>query len=91
MKHLPGIILILFFLVEGEKAFTQENDKYCGWTFGLNFGLYYPSGYSANYYNGSDINENKASWVLGNYYWYQEIFKALDISDTVSNCSCPSS
>ncbi|HPT13598.1 MAG TPA: hypothetical protein PK796_02335 [Bacteroidales bacterium] len=83
MKHLPGIILILFFLVEGEKAFTQENDKYCGWTFGLNFGLYYPSGYSANYYNGSDINENKASWVLGNYYWYQEIFKALDISDTV--------
>lgn len=83
MKHLPVFILVLFLLVQGGNALSQDNDNYCGWTFGLNFGLYYPSGYSANYYNGSDINENKASWVLGNYYWYQEIFKVLDASDTV--------
>lgn len=83
MKRSVFLLLIAMLLSLALKSQAQEDNKYCGWTFGLNFGLYYPSGYTANYYNGSDINENKVSWVMKNYYWYQEIYNALDASDTV--------
>lgn len=83
MNRITASLIITLILFVAGKGSAQQEDKYSGWTFGLNFGLYYPSGYTANYYNGSDFNENKASWVLGNYYWYQEIFNKLDAADTI--------
>jgi hypothetical protein len=83
MKYKPFFLLSCTMILLSVKAFSQDDDKYCGWTFGLNFGLYYPSGYTADYFNGSSTNENKASWVFGNYYWYQDIYEALDATDTV--------
>ena len=83
MKHSRLLFLAILLFFSSRQLSAQKNEEYNGWTFGLNFGLYYPSGYTANYYNGSSSNENKASWVFNNYYWYQEIYNALDANDTV--------
>lgn len=53
-----------------------------GWDLGLNFGFYMPSSYHANFYNGSEANDNKLSFILGNKYLYNDIANALDVTDT---------
>lgn len=54
-----------------------------GWAFGLNVGVYYPSKFTANFYNGSSANVNNVDYVMSNYYWYQEIFYALGAHDSI--------
>ena len=61
----------------------MEKEKITHWEFGINFGTYFANRYSANYYNGSDGNINKISYVMSNTYWYQEIAKLLNSNDTV--------
>lgn len=53
-----------------------------GFQFGFNIGLFLPNGYTANYYNGSDGNENNIRYIFGNYYNYQDIRRLLNVSDT---------
>lgn len=60
-----------------------------GWVFGLNIGVYYPSKRTANYYNGNPENENNANYVMSNYYWYQDIFHALEAHDSISIAGLP--
>lgn len=83
MKRLVPYLLLCLLVFTSRTARCQEEDKYCGWTFGLNFGLYYPGKYTANYFNGSSSNENTARYVFDNYYWYQDIYNALGAADTV--------
>jgi hypothetical protein len=52
------------------------------WEFGVNIGGYFANKYTANFYNGSESNENKLSYVMGNKYWYQEICQSLNVPDT---------
>jgi hypothetical protein len=66
-----------------KKDKDEEKEKITRWEFGLNFGTYFANKYTAGYYNGSDQNVNKISYVMSNYYWYQEIKRLLDASDTV--------
>lgn len=63
----------LVFLFLCSRGFSQEVQNTRGWNLGLNFAGYYVSPYTANYYNGSEKNENKISYIFDNYYWYQEI------------------
>ncbi len=57
----------------------EEQDSVPMFEFGLNFGAYFPSKYSANYYNGAPGNVNTAHYVINNKYWYEEIRKALNV------------
>jgi len=60
-----------------------------GWVFGLNVGAYYPSKFTAAFYNGSPANVNNVNYVMSNYYWYQEIFFALGANDSVAVAGLP--
>ena len=53
------------------------------WDFGINLGAYFPSKYSASYYNGSPGNVNNLDYIMGNKYWYQDIRQAMGAADTV--------
>ncbi len=74
---------------EDENAETVYSNDGKGWIFGLNVGLYYPSKSTAAYYNGDAANENNANYVMSNYYWYQEIFHALNANDSISIYGLP--
>lgn len=50
--------------------------------YGINVGAYFPSKYSANFYNGTPENINNANYVLSNQYWMDEIKKLLGVSAT---------
>jgi hypothetical protein len=69
---------------EIEISETESSNENRGWIFGLNVGVYYPSGFSANYYNGSPENENNAKFITDNYYRYNELFEAMNANDTIS-------
>ena len=58
-----------------EKKVTRIN-------FGINIGMYDANKYPANFYNGSDQNVNKVSYVMSNYYWYQDIKRSLGLGAT---------
>ena len=60
----------------------DEEKKVTRWNFGLNIGMYDANKYPANFYNGSDQNVNKVSYVMSNTYWYHDIKNALGVSDT---------
>lgn len=82
MKNLIRLsILALLTLVVIEKSIAQEDLR--GWSFGLNFGAYYPSKYTANYYSGDSMNENNVKYILSNYFRYDEIYDALGAHDTI--------
>ncbi len=82
-------LLVYIFLLIGLFAYSQKEDEetngeFVGrWDLGLNFGLYLPSNYQAKFYNGSDENVNKISYVFGNKYWYEDIKRQLNAADTV--------
>jgi hypothetical protein len=69
-----------------EVSYTKDGK---GWVFGLNVGVYYPSKFTANYYNGNSANVNNVDYVMSNYYWYQDIFHALGAVDSVSVAGLP--
>lgn len=66
-----------------EQEEPEEQDSVKRFEYGLNFGAYFPNKYSANYYNGTPGNVNNVKYVMSNYYWYQDIYRALGASDTV--------
>lgn len=74
------------FAQNDEQVYEDETiiDDGRGWSFGLNVGVYYVSKYTANYYNGSDANENNVKYVLATDYWYRQIFDMLDANDSIS-------
>lgn len=53
-----------------------------GWAFGLNLGMVIPSNYTANFYNGSEANQNSLSRVLDNKYYKQRIVDYLGYNYT---------
>lgn len=48
-----------------------------GFTFALNLGMVFPNKYTANFYNGSDKNPNKASRILLNPYYKPYIVELI--------------
>lgn len=62
----------------------DEEKKVTRWNFGLNIGMYDANKYPANFYNGSDQNVNNVSYLMSNYYWYQDIKNSLGLSATDS-------
>jgi hypothetical protein len=50
--------------------------------FGINIGMYDANKYPANFYNGGEWNVNKVSYVMSNYYWYQDIKRSLGLGAT---------
>lgn len=60
-----------------------NNQGFGYWDLGLNFGMYWPSNYNARFYDGSESNVNKISYIFGNKYRYDEIYNELNASDAV--------
>lgn len=99
MKSLIKILILLLFAGISFNPANAQSDKNNagvdlsqegkGWVFGLNVGVYYPSGKTANYYNGNEQNENNVKFVLSNYYWYQDIFNALRAHDSIAVAGLP--
>lgn len=87
-------ILLTLFLPLSLRAQREEEDsqEYGGLQFGLDFGLYLPNKYPANYYNGSDGNVNNIKYVFGTDIYYKEIRQLLNVSDTANFYlkECPS-
>jgi hypothetical protein len=67
----------------------QDSREYRGLQFGFNIGLFLPNAYSANYYNGSDGNENNIKYIFGNKYHYQDLYQFMNVSDTFFLKQCP--
>lgn len=64
-------------------ASAQEADASIrGFSFGINCGVYFPSKYTAAYYNGDSLNENSINYILKNYVLYNQIFQLLNAHDT---------
>lgn len=77
--------------MKGNKDETDEEEEpIIRWHFGLDFGMYVPGSGPANYYNGSETNINRLSYVMSNKYWYQDIKNALKAADTVIINELPS-
>lgn len=77
------IFLLALFLFTVITALPQEKSSSGGFEFGLNFGVYLPSKYTANYYNGTINNQNNTQWVMTNRVFYDSIFNRLGAIDTV--------
>jgi hypothetical protein len=86
MLRIKSLLIIFFAFLLFNTAKSQ--DEYTGdpilsgWDFGLNFGFYLPSAYHAKFYDGSEENVNKISYVFTNKYWRDEIRNSLNSSDT---------
>ena len=77
------IILILFLLsyLIQQSTFAQSDENQGmkeGWIIGLHTGIYFANSYTANYYNGTESNENNISFVLDNQYRRNEILDYFD-------------
>jgi hypothetical protein len=84
MKVLQIIPLINFLLLLSQLVGAQSSsDDEKGFEFGLNVGVYRPSKYSANYYNGSPGNLNNTTWVMTNRVFYDTIYYRMNAIDTV--------
>lgn len=97
-RKVKTLILSLLIGISGIQLYAQTEDEKAevvyssdgrGWVFGLNVGVYYPSKNTAAYYNGSSQNENNADYIMSNYYWYQDIFHALNANDSISIYGLP--
>lgn len=82
MKYTTTLLLLLS-LFTALSVFPQEKSSEGGFEFGLNFGVYVPSKYTANYYNGTINNLNNTRWVMTNRVFYDSIFNRLNAIDTV--------
>ena len=87
MKFISTLLFLVFIYSFGFSQIEPRFDSNyssspMNWTFGMNFGFYFANKATANYYNGSDYNENKIQFVLGNKYWREDINKKLNIADT---------
>jgi hypothetical protein len=72
------------------KEKDEDEEPVTSWQFGLDFGMYVANNAPANFYNGSETNVNRLSYVMTNKYWYQNIKNALKASDTVIVNGIPS-
>lgn len=61
---------------------TKTEDEVHGWAFGLNLGMVLPSNYSANFYNGSEANENSLGRILDNQYYKPKIVEYIGYNYT---------
>jgi len=89
-KHHPVpfsiVLLLLVVLLMPTQLKAQrdgeDNQNIGGFQYGLDFGLYMPNKYSANYYNGSEGNLNNIKYIFSTDTYYKEILQALNVSDT---------
>ncbi len=83
---LPRIFLMALMLaILSPLSFAQENRPYnekSGLWFGFNTGFYFANKYHAGFYNGKPNNVNNLDYILGNKYWYNEIYQLLNAADT---------
>jgi len=84
MKYFVVVFLFFGYLnLLAQDDYSENNDFAGRWDLGLNFGVYLPSNYHAKFYDGREENVNKISYVFGNKYWYEDIKRTLNASDTV--------
>lgn len=78
------IIILLSFNISAQEDIEFDNTNGFGrWDLGLNFGMYLPSNYHADFYDGNKSNVNNIDYIFGNKYWYEDIYRELNASDTV--------
>lgn len=77
------LIISLLLLIPCLLVAQDSGEKSGGFEFGLNFGVYMPSKYPANYYNGTSGNLNNTQWVMKNRVFYDSIYLNLGAIDTI--------
>ncbi len=87
-RYIKYILLVFisafsFFVISAQDVEPKRDNSFGYWDLGINFGMYCPSNYHAGFYDGSESNVNKISYVFGNKYWYNDIYNELNASDTV--------
>ena len=75
---------------QNKKDEDEDAEPVIHWQFGLDFGMYAASNTPANYYNGSETNQNRLSYVMNNITWYREIKLALKADSSVDVNGIPS-
>lgn len=75
-------LLAMVLIFPGVRLMSQVDSSNIGWKISLNTGLFISSNYPASFYNGSEANDNKMSFILNNQYYRNEILSILEASDT---------
>lgn len=83
MRSILTLLIIAVIPFLPFQGFAQSSNESQGFEFGLNFGVYMPSKYSANYYNGKSGNVNNTQWIMTNRVFYDTIFYRFNAIDTV--------
>lgn len=78
----PPLLAVLLPVIFFQSVTAQIDGTNKGWKIALNAGLFLSSNHPASFYNGSEENENKISFILKNPYHFQEIMGLLEASDT---------
>ncbi|GHU85965.1 hypothetical protein FACS1894153_2160 [Bacteroidia bacterium] len=81
LQNFVSVIFFFILILFPSIIFAQYDDDKSTKLFGFSFGTgaYWASKYVAAYYNGSENNENKLSYVLDNSYWHEEIRQELNV------------
>lgn len=82
MLSKQGTLFLLLLLIFAQTANSQEK-LYRGFRMGLHFGGYLPLGNTANYFNGTDGNENNLKYVMSQPTFYDSIYYYTNAHDTV--------
>ncbi len=87
-----SVLILVPLLSFSQKHHKSDDDneipKNRSWSFSINTGVAFANKYHANFYNGDTIkNQNSINYVLGNYYWNQEIQRA--VNDTFNLVGMP--
>jgi hypothetical protein len=86
-KVLILAVLSVFFTAASAQIYDYSIKEEClsrsGFEYGGFAGFYLPGKGSAGFYSGKPDQENNASYIFKNKYWYEEIFYNLDANDTV--------
>ncbi len=79
--HTLIIIFLSAPLLSFSQKYTKGEDKVAknkSWCFQINTGVAFANKYQANFYNGSDANQNNISYIFKNPTWYNEIHRVLN-------------
>ena len=86
-NFIVSVLLLLSLGSISAQEYFYSNKEDCKSRSGIEYGgiagFYFAGNGSAGFYSGKEGNENNASYIMKNKYWYDEIYWSVNAFDTV--------